>query len=134
MRDNKYMQCILCEGVDLADSVRIFNKEMKRLRELNPTFERYDNNFLIYVRCNQMQPENIAEAKEMQGINHKCIECEHCIRQMNSHGVPDRRIKKAICRKDGSRISINTNVCDIFYIEHQDEETKFKKTRARKEA
>lgn len=135
MKDNRYIQCILCEGIDMADSVRRFNEEMRRLKEFEPTFERDGDRFLIYVRCKQLQPENIVEAKEMKGIHHTCVECEHCVRQNNRYGVPDGRIKKAICKKNGQPTKITSSVCETYYLEHQDEdERRYKKAKIAKGA
>ena len=132
MKQNKYPQAILCEGKTFAESVEIFNREMRMLKGEKFTYERKDDSYIIYVECVDRQPEGIAEAREMQGIRHTCVECDHCIRQMNRYGVPDARIKKAVCNKDGHMTTINTRVCNTYYIEHQDEEKKkYKKLTAK---
>lgn len=120
MRTSKYTQCVLCLGKDLAESVRIFNAEMKRLSKDNPTFEKIDGGFLIYYTITERVPESVAEEKELQGIRHHCIECNHCERPLNRFGQPDGRRKKVICQRTGRLVGFHTDVCDIFYEEHQD--------------
>ena len=63
MKTSKYTQCILCEGDTFQGAVDRFNEEMKRLAQLNPTYERAGDKFLIYVNLYEDIPETIAEAK-----------------------------------------------------------------------
>ena len=121
MKESKYMQCVLCEGVDLADSVRLFNEAMLKYGKQNPTFERYGDNFLIYFKRYEYIPESISEAKELQGEDHRCVECEHCTRKMNRFGVPDKRTKKAYCEFKKQTTWITSRVCDEYYNEHPDD-------------
>ena len=46
MKENKYMQCILCEGETFQEAVDKFNYEMMRNAAYNPTFERAGEKFL----------------------------------------------------------------------------------------
>ena len=121
MKESKYMQCVLCEGVDLADSVRLFNEAMLRYGKQNPTFERYGDNFLIYFKRYEYIPESISETKELQGEDHRCVECEHCTRKTNRFGVPDKRTKRAYCEHKKQTTWITSKVCDEYYNEHPDE-------------
>ena len=66
MKNTSYTQCILCQGKDLAESVRIFNEEMQKHCKDSVTYERYDDFFLIYVKCTEMIPENVVEQHELQ--------------------------------------------------------------------
>lgn len=120
MRERKYKQCILCEGRTLADSVELFNQEMKRLAKYHPTYERYDDKFLIYYTCCEQEPESLSERMEMKGCDHRCIECQHCERSTNRFGDYDGRMKKAMCNKKGHKVRLDSRVCDIFYEEYQD--------------
>lgn len=119
MKDLKYKQCALCEGNTLAESVEIFNKEMKRLANFNPTYERYGDNFIIYYTCIEREPESLAEEMELKGCDHRCIECNHCERPKNRSGEFDGRAKKAMCLKKGCKVFIDGRVCDEFYKEQQ---------------
>lgn len=119
MKDHKYKQCALCEGKTLAESVEIFNKEMKRLANFNPTYERHGDNFLIYYTCIEKEPESLAEEMELKGCDHRCIECNYCERPTNRSGEYDGRIKKVMCKKKGHKVFIDSRVCDTFYKENQ---------------
>ena len=123
MKEQKYVQCILCEGSTFQEAVDKFNYEMQRLKPFNPTFERAGEAFLIYIKMVDLAPETIAEAKHIEGCGHTCRECDYCKREMNRYGVADKRKKYGYCTRAGSRIKVSLDgaVCDIFYIEHQDE-------------
>lgn len=123
MKENKYVQCILCEGETFQDAVDKFNFEMRRLSSFNPTYERAGGRFLIYINVRDFAPETIAEAKQLAGCKHKCSECVHCERDMNRFGVVDKRKKTATCMVgyEPRKIRIDSSVCDVFYLEHQDE-------------
>lgn len=120
MKDHKYTQCILCEGKDLAESVKIFNEEMKKNGIKDPKFERVGDKFLMYVTVTEREPESLAEEMELKGHCHKCIECSHCEREKNKSGNYDARKKKAMCNRKGKKVFINDDVCSIFYEEKQD--------------
>ena len=120
MKTKRYKRCILCEGANLAESVKIFNEEMKKHANQNPTYERYDNCFLIYITVREQEPESIAEEMELKGCEHRCIECSHCERSVNKNGEYDGRKKKAMCNKKGRKVFIDSMVCDTFYKENQD--------------
>ena len=120
MKENKYMQCILCEGKTLADAVSKFNEEMKRNAQFRPTYERVGDSFLIYVKVVEVMPESIAEANFMQGCRHRCEECSHCVRTKKTDGSTDYRSKHAKCAYSGNRVRTDGWVCDTFYLEQQD--------------
>ena len=121
MKSSKYVQCILCEGDTFQGAVDRFNEEMKRLAQLNPTYERAGDKFLIYVDLYEEIPETIAEAKHLEGCRHTCKDCEYCERELNRFGTVDKRRKKAMCAATGSATWIDSEVCDTFYLEHMDE-------------
>ena len=123
MREEKYVQCILCEGSTFQEAVDKFNFEMKRHKPFNPTFERAGEAFLIYIKVRDLAPETIAEAKALEGCRHICKECDHCEREMNRFGVADKRKKYGFCTKNNVRkkIKLNQPVCDAFYLEQQDQ-------------
>ena len=123
MKENKYMQCILCEGETFQEAVDKFNYEMMKNAAYSPTFERAGEKFLIYIKVTEFQPETIVEAKHLEGCDHICAECRHCERMLNRKGSIDKRMKVGYCTKDGKRRKIRTDstVCDTFYLEHQDE-------------
>ena len=115
MKNTSYTQCILCQGEDLAESVRIFNEEMQKHRKDNTTYERYDDSFLIYVKCTEMIPEDIVEQHELQGERHTCSECKKCERILNRLGKPDKRTTKGVC--EGNTVFLNGSVCERYYTE-----------------
>ena len=120
MKITKVTQIAPCFGRDIKDSVRIYNEEMIRLADCNPKTSEKEGGFLIYYTVTKQVPEGVAEERRMQGIYHKCIECNHCERPLNRFGQPDERKKKIICNKTGAMIHLTTDVCDIFYEEMQD--------------
>lgn len=120
MKECKYLECILCEGKDMAESVEIFNKEMKRQARLRPTYERDGNRFLIYIKNIERVPESLAEEKELEGCDHRCIECSHCERRRNEDGQYDLRTVWGFCTKKGHKTKLSGSVCDVFYKEGQD--------------
>lgn len=122
MRENKYTQCILCEGSTFQEAVDEFNYQMMKNAAYNPTFERAGEKFLIYIKVTEFQPETIVEAKHLEGCNHICAECSHCERMLNRKGSIDKRTKVGYCIKNGTRRKIRTDseACDTFYLEHQD--------------
>ena len=91
MKEQKYIQCILCEGDTFQEAVDKFNYEMLRLKPFNPWFERAGEAFLIYIKMVDLAPETIAEAKHVEGCVHTCKECDYCKREMNRYGVADKR-------------------------------------------
>ena len=123
MKEQKYIQCILCEGDTFQEAVDKFNREMQRHKPFNPWFERAGEAFLIYIKVTEHAPETIAEAKTIEGCVHTCRECDYCQREMNRYGVADKRKKYGYCTraKERKKVSLDEVVCDIFYIEHQDE-------------
>ena len=123
MREHRYLKCILCEGETMAESVEIFNAEMKKQAFRYPTYERDGNRFLIYVKYTEREPESLAEEMELKGHDHRCIECSHCERAKNRFGDYDGRMKKAMCNKKGQKVFLNSMVCDTFYKEHQGDVT-----------
>ena len=120
MKTKKYKRCILCEGATLAESVKIFNEEMEKLQDINPTFERYNDAFLIYVTVYEEIPENIVDKKKLLGCSHKCRECSHCKRILTRKGEINKVTKKATCDLNDMTIFLNSTVCEVFYEEHQD--------------
>lgn len=126
MKETKYVQCILCEGDTFQEAVDKFNFEMKRNAIFSPTFERAEDKFLIYIKVYDLAPETIAEAKQLEGCKHRCKDCCWCERDLNRFGVVDKRKKTAMCIAGDTpkKIRIDASVCDIFYLEHQDEERK----------
>lgn len=120
MKTKKYMRCILCEGVTLAESVKIFNEEMEKLQDANPTFERYNDTFLIYVTVYEKIPENVVDKKELQGCSHTCSDCIHCQRRLTRKGEVNKVTKRATCDLKDMTIFIDSTVCEVFYEEHQD--------------
>ena len=120
MKTKKYKRCILCEGATLAESVKIFNEEMEKLQDINPTFERYNDTFLIYITVYEDIPENIVDEKQVQGCSHICMECDHCKRILTRKGEINKVTKKAKCDLNGMTIYLNSTVCEVFYEEHQD--------------
>lgn len=121
MKENKYIQCVLCEGETFQDAVDKFNREMARLAPFNPTFTEKGEAFLIYYKVTEFMPENIVEAKQLAGCRHHCEDCEHCVRDLNRSGEVDKRKKKAYCEYHRRRTFTDMIVCDTFYLEHQDE-------------
>ena len=120
MKTKKYKRCILCEGATLAESVKIFNDEMEKLQDINPTFERYNDAFLIYVTVYEEIPENIVDEKKLLGCSHKCRECSHCKRILTRKGEINKVTKKATCDLNDMTIFLDSTVCEVFYEEHQD--------------
>lgn len=116
MRVNKYTQCTPCIGATLAESVSIFNAEMHKLRAFKPTFERCGDSFLIYYTMEERVPETVVDAKELQGLFHRCEHCANCIRDRDRFGGIDKRKKHATCGKDGERVRLDSAVCDDFYL------------------
>lgn len=119
MRTATYKQCVLCAGATMAESVRIFNEQMKELGQLKPTYERIDGGFLIYFNETALIPESLADKMELKGEIHVCEECSHCQWPKNRHGLEDKRVKKTMCHRSIQLINKDTQVCDIFYEEGQ---------------
>ena len=120
MKTKRYKKCILCEGSNLAESVKIFNEEMEKLQDINPTFERYNDAFLIYVTIYEDIPETIVDEKQLEGCSHKCKECNHCKRILTRKGEINKVTKKAICDLNDTTVYLDSTVCEVFYDEHQD--------------
>lgn len=121
MKENKYTQCILCEGETFQAAVDKFNEVMRIHAAFNPTFERAGEKFLVYFKVTERTPETIVEAKQLEGCSHHCEDCSHCIRDLNRFGEVDKRKKKAWCELKNNKTMTSMEVCDTFYLEHQDE-------------
>lgn len=122
MKENKYTQCILCEGETFQEAVDKFNSEMQRYSSFNPTFERAGEAFLIYVKLTALAPETVVEAKHLEGCAHSCEDCKFCERIRNRNGETDRRKKFAYCMRDGEqfkrKVRVDQIVCDEFYTDN----------------
>lgn len=121
MKENKYTQCILCEGDTFQEAVDKFNEAMRENAAFSPTFERAGEAFLVYIKVVERAPETIVEAKQLEGCRHHCEDCSHCKRERNRFGEVDKRKKKAYCDLHERRTMTSMVVCDSFYLEHQDE-------------
>lgn len=117
MKSTKAFQARFIDGSDGHDTCAEFNQTMMELAYLNPRFEREGNSFWIFYSVEMYEAENLVEAHELNGENHKCIECGFCQRDLNRFGQVDVTHKHATCGKSGKRIRIDSTVCDEYYRE-----------------
>lgn len=98
------------------ETAMLFNQTMMELAPMHPTYEKDGDMFWIYYTVEYREAENICDEYELKGEGAKCVNCPHCVRDLNRFGDIDVRKKHATCTaKEGMRIRIDSSACEIYY-------------------
>ena len=98
------------------EAAMLFNEAIMELAPLHPSYVREGDTYYITYTIEYREAENICDEYELKGEGAKCVDCPHCVRDLNRFGDIDVRKKHATCTaKEGMRIRIDSSACEIYY-------------------
>ena len=119
MRRSSYEQFAIVVGDSAQSFSQKLNEEILRLHGNDPVVNFSESN-PFYARIkyvvNEMTPETIAEASEVEGVSFVCLQCPYFKPVLKDDGTIDKRVKWGDCEHaELGRTYKTSAACDKLY-------------------
>lgn len=121
MKNTKLLKPILCEGIDLAESLNIYLEEICRLPGPFDHKEVIGSSVIIWYQEEEKREKPMWKVMREHGIKHCCGECNHLIRNTKKDGTTDKRKMYCPCEHLRCEKRVSDPACDTFYLEMFDQ-------------
>ena len=119
MRSSSYDQFAIVKEDSASLFEKQLNEEILRLKDLNPVVK-FSESIPFYAtikyRVNEIVPESVAEASEVEGVSFVCAQCPYFKPPLKDNGEVDHRFKWGDCEHaELGRVLRGQSACDRLY-------------------